>query len=89
MRCWRANGLYARLWAHQSGGFLGQSAHPGRTQCSGAQRMTGMARQSHLNPRAMIPEHGRAHQQPPDPIQGTAGFQLRKPLLNRQCQARH
>jgi ATP-binding cassette, subfamily B, multidrug efflux pump len=22
------NGLYARLWAHQSGGFLGQSAHP-------------------------------------------------------------
>jgi ATP-binding cassette subfamily B multidrug efflux pump len=22
------NGLYARLWTHQSGGFLGQSAHP-------------------------------------------------------------
>jgi ATP-binding cassette subfamily B multidrug efflux pump len=22
------NGLYARLWAHQSGGFLGESAHP-------------------------------------------------------------
>jgi len=22
------DGLYARLWAHQSGGFLGQSAHP-------------------------------------------------------------
>jgi len=22
------NGLYAKLWAHQSGGFLGQSAHP-------------------------------------------------------------
>jgi ATP-binding cassette subfamily B multidrug efflux pump len=21
-------GLYARLWAHQSGGFLGESAHP-------------------------------------------------------------
>jgi ATP-binding cassette subfamily B multidrug efflux pump len=22
------NGLYARLWAHQSGGFLGESTHP-------------------------------------------------------------
>ena len=22
------DGLYARLWAHQSGGFLGESAHP-------------------------------------------------------------
>ena len=24
--CWRSGGLYARLWAHQSGGFLGEDA---------------------------------------------------------------
>ncbi|EEE00694.1 ABC transporter related [Burkholderia multivorans CGD1] len=27
-RCARAEGIYAALWAHQSGGFLGETAEP-------------------------------------------------------------
>jgi ATP-binding cassette subfamily B multidrug efflux pump len=33
------NGLYARLWAHQSGGFLGEESEPGEAASVEAARV--------------------------------------------------